>query len=104
MEKEKVKFDITEKNFLYDNILVKIVETEAVDDVLVDPRQYSDKPEIGRVVAVGAGRLQRDGAIVPLVVKVGDVVMFNRYSSTKYRNPLTREDFYVVREEDIVCY
>lgn len=104
MSNEKVKFDITQKKLLYDNILVRLVEVVKVDDVFKDPKQYSDKPEVGEVIAVGEGRLQESGAVVPCVVQVGDIVLFNKYSSVKYRNPATSEDLYCIREEDIVCH
>ena len=103
MAREKIEFDITKKKLLYDNILVRLVDVKKVDDVLVDPRQYDDKPEVGEVVSIGEGRLQANGTVVPLVVNVGDIVLFNKYSSVKYRNPATSEDMYCIREEDIVC-
>lgn len=102
--KEKIKLDITKKKLLYDNILVRIVDVVKVDDVLIDPRQYDDKPEVGEVIATGDGRLQSTGIIVPCVVQPGDIVLFNKYSSVKYRNPATSEDLLVVREEDIILH
>lgn len=104
MQKEKIKFDLTEKKLLYDNILVRLVDVIKVDDAVYDPKQYSDKPEVGQVVSVGEGRLMDDGTVVPLRIRVGEIVLFNKYSTVKYRNPATSEDLYVVREEDIVAH
>lgn len=101
---EKIKLDITKKTLLYDNVLVRIVDVVKVDDVLIDPRQYDDKPDVGEVIATGNGRLQENGNVVPCVVQVGDIVLFNKYSSVKYRNPATSEDLLVIREEDVICH
>ena len=101
---EKIEFDITKKTLLYDNILVRLIEVKKVDDILIDPKQYSDKPEVGQVILTGHGRLMENGEVAPLIVQVGDIVLFNKYSSVKYRNPATSEDFYCIREEDIVCH
>lgn len=103
MSSEKIVFDITTKKMLYDNILIKLVDVTVEDDILIDPQQYSDKPEIGKVISAGPGRMNIEGVLIPIAVQVGDIVLFNKYSSVKYRNPSTHEDFYVIREEDVVC-
>lgn len=104
MKDDKIVFDITTKKMLYDNVLITVVDTKTEDDPLMDINQYSDKPEIGKVVSCGPGRINRDGVLIPIAVSVGDIVLFNKYSSVRYRNPVTHEDFYVIREEDIVCH
>lgn len=85
---------------LYDNVLVEQVEQEDVDESgIIRPQNYEDKPEIGKVLSIGKGRLFDNGTIVPLEVKVGDIVYFNKYSSVKVR--LDTTDFFILREEDI---
>ena len=89
---------------LYDNILVKAITIEIVDDEtsLYRAQNYEDKPEIGEVIKVGTGRLFDNGTVVPLQVKVGDIVYWNKYSSVKVR--FGTEDYYLIREEDIQMY
>lgn len=88
---------------LYDNVLVEQYQVEDIDETgLVRPQNYEDKPEIGKVLSIGKGRLFDNGTVVPLDVKVGDLVYFNKYSSTKIR--LGTIDYYMIREEDIQGY
>lgn len=101
MAKPKSKLKIDNFNVLYDNIFVKGIEVAEVDGVLT-PSSYEDKPELGEVIKVGEGRIFDNGNIVPLRVSPGDVVYFNKYSSTKFR--LEGEDYFVVREEDVVAF
>lgn len=95
------KFKITDFTILYDNVLVKGIEIEERDGI-IKPAQYDDKPELGKVIAVGNGRIFDTGAVVPLQVQVDDTVYFNKYSHIKFN--FDGEDYYVVREEDIVGF
>lgn len=97
----KKNVDITKFHILYDNVFVKGINIEEKDGI-VKPAQYEDKPEIGEVISIGEGRIFENGSIVPLKVKTGDIVYFNKYSTTKFN--FDGEDFYVVREEDIIGY
>lgn len=99
--KQKNKFDITEFDMLYDNVLVKAIEIEEVSGI-IKPNQYEDKPELGEVVAVGHGKLTDKGELVPLSLMVGDTVYFNKYSTTKFRSEGL--DYYVIREEDCIGF
>jgi len=89
---------------LYDNVLIECnIDTSIVDEVgLYNPQGYEDKPEIGTVVTVGVGRILENGDVKPLQIRVGDIVYFNKYSTTKVR--LDTSDFYLIREEDIQGY
>jgi len=95
--------EIKVKNFnlLYDNIFVRAVKIEEADGIAI-PSKYDDKPELGEVINTGRGRLLEDGTVVPLEVKKGDTVYFNKYSTTKFN--IDGEDYYVVREEDVIGY
>lgn len=97
----KKNIDITKFNILYDNVLIRAVEITEKNGI-VKPAQYEDKPEIGEVLNVGEGRMLENGTIVPLKVKKGDTVFFNKYSSTKFN--FDGDDIYLVRQEDIVAY
>jgi chaperonin GroES len=89
---------------LYDNILVKAIDMETIDDKtgLIRSQGYEDKPEVGKVINVGEGRIFDNGTVVPLRIKKGDTVYWNKYSSVKIR--LGTEDYYLLREEDIQGY
>mgnify|MGYP001602563624 CR=1 FL=1 len=104
MKSKSVRFELLEKKLLYDNVLVRAVEVEKSDpdDILIDPLSYEQKPEIGEVVLVGEGRIFDNGTIVPMKVVVGDIVMFNKYASTKFR--VGGLDYYVIREEDCIAH
>jgi len=82
--------DITKYTLLHDNVLIKGIKVEEVDGI-INPDSYEDKPEIGEVISVGNVK-----------VYVGDKVLFNKYSTTKFN--LDGMDFFMVREEDIVGY
>jgi len=100
MLKQKSK-SLNPKDFeyLYDNVLVVPIVIDEVGNGLVRPQGYEDKPEIGEVVKVGEGRIFDNGVVVPLKVKVGDIVYFNKYSSVKIR--LDTTDYLILKEEDL---
>lgn len=90
-------------NYLYDHILVEPMSLDGIDeDGLVRPRGYDDKPELGIVMRIGEGRIFDDGTVVPLKVKEGDIVYFNKYSSVKVR--INTKDYLIIREDDIQGY
>lgn len=66
---------------------------------IVKPNQYEDKAEFGEIVLIGEGRIFDNGTVVPLRVKKGDIVLFQKYSAQKIRN--NGEDYLIIREEDI---
>lgn len=98
---KKNQLNLSKFNILYDNVLVKGIHVDEVDGVLI-PASYEDKPEIGEVLKIGTGRVFDNGTIIPLSIKIGDIVYFNKYTHTKFR--WEGQDYYVVREEDIVAY
>lgn len=95
------KINVSKFNILYDNVLVKGISLEERDGI-IKPDSYEDKPELGEVVKIGEGRIFDNGTVIPLKVKVGDIVYFNKYSVTKFNVDGT--DWFVVREEDICGY
>ena len=90
--------DLSGGRILYDNVLLKPIVVEEVG-LIKRPQQYDDKPEWGEVVACGEGRIFDNGTIIPLKVKVGDTVLFQKYSAQKIRHLGT--DYLLIREEDI---
>ena len=87
---------------LHDRILVKRVEEETKPaGGLFIPETAKEKPQRGEVVAAGNGKKTEDGKVLPLDVKVGDKVLFGKYSGTEVK--VDGEDFLMMREDDILA-
>ena len=85
---------------LHDRVVVKRVEAEEkTASGIVLPGAAAEKPDIGEVVAVGEGRRNEAGERVALDVKVGDKVLFGKYSGQTVK--VDGEELLVMREEDI---
>ena len=85
---------------LHDRIIVKRLEEESkTKGGLIIPDTAKEKPQQGKVVAVGAGR-REDGKVLPLDVKTGDTVLFAKYAGTEIR--LDGEDHLILREDDVL--
>lgn len=86
---------------LYDRILVRrIEEKESVKGGIIIPDTAKEKPQEGEVIAVGNGRKTEDGKVIPLDVKVGDRILFGKYSGTDIR--IDDEEFLILREEEVL--
>lgn len=86
---------------LHDRILVKrMAEEERTAGGLFIPDTAKEKPHRGEVVAAGKGRTTEDGKVMPLEVKVGDKVLFGKYSGTELK--LHGEEFLMMKEEEIL--
>ena len=86
---------------LYDRIVVKrIEEQETTHSGIVIPDSAKEKPQEGEVMAVGRGRRLDDGKIIALDVKVGDRILFGKYSG----NQITLEgtEYIIMREDDVL--
>lgn len=66
---------------------------------IILPDTAKEKPIEGKVVAVGGGKTSEDGKVTPLTVKVGDVVLYGKYSGTEIR--VDQDDYLIMRESDI---
>ena len=87
---------------LQDRIVVKRLEGESVTKGgIIIPDTAKEKPIQGRVVAVGNGKILKDGKIRPLDVKVGDVILFGKYSGNEVK--LDGEDHVLIREDDVLA-
>ncbi len=85
---------------LRDRVFVKFsAEEEKTAGGLYIPDAAKEKPQRGTVVAVGSGKVTDDGKRQPVDVKVGDTVLFDKYSGSKIR--IDDEDYLIIREEDI---
>ena len=87
---------------LADRVVVKPIERETVSKGgIVLPDTAKEKPQEGKVIAVGEGKLTDDGKRIPLDVKVGDVVIYAKYGGSEYK--LDDEDVMILRESDILA-
>jgi len=87
---------------LHDRVIVKRLEEERKSPGgIVIPDTAAEKPVQGRIVAVGKGKILEDGQIRPLDVKVGDKILFGKYSGTEVK--VEGEDLVVMREEDVMA-
>jgi len=86
---------------LHDRIVVRRMEEERTSaGGIVIPDSAAEKPIQGEVIAVGNGKIMDNGDTRALDVKVGDKVLFGKYSGTEVK--LDGEDFLVMREEDVM--
>jgi chaperonin GroES len=85
---------------LHDRVIVKrLEEEEKTKGGIIIPETAKEKPQEGRVIAVGPGK-RDDGKLVPLDVKEGDKILFGKYSGTEVK--LDGEEHLIMREEDIL--
>lgn len=86
---------------LHDRVVVRRIEQEKMSPGgIVIPDTAKEKPIQGEVVAVGNGKILENGEVRPLDVKVGDKVLFGKYSGTEVK--IGDEEMLVMREEDIM--
>jgi chaperonin GroES len=87
---------------LQDRIIVKRVEEETkTAGGLFIPETAKEKPQRGKIVAVGNGKKTEDGKVLPLDVKVGDTVLFGKYAGTEIN--VDGDDLLMMREDDILA-
>ena len=86
---------------LHDRVLVKRIEdAPARRGAIIIPDSAKEKPQEGKVIAVGKGRVSEDGKKIPLDVKAGDRVLFGKYSGNDIT--LDGEDLLILKEEDVL--
>ena len=87
---------------LYDRIVVKrIEERETTRNGIVIPDSAKEKPQQGEVLAVGRGKRLESGKVVDLDVKVGDRVLFAKYSGSETK--VLGAEYIIMREDDVLC-
>ncbi|MEA5097147.1 MAG: co-chaperone GroES [Burkholderiaceae bacterium] len=87
---------------LYDRIIVKRLdqETKTASGIVI-PDAAAEKPDQGEVLAVGSGRVSEDGKVRELTVKVGDQVLFGKYSGQTVK--IDGQEYLVMREDDVMA-
>jgi len=86
---------------LHDRILIKRIEEEEVRrGGIIVPDTAKEKPQEGKVIAVGHGKVTEEGKKIPLDVKAGDRVLFGKYSGSEVK--IDDEEYLILREEDVL--
>ena len=88
---------------LHDRIIVQRLDDESTHRVgmIVIPDSAKEKPQRGKVIAAGEGKLNDDGKRVPLDVKAGDLILFGKYTSQEVK--LDGEEFLIMREDEVLA-
>ena len=87
---------------LHDRVIVKRLDEDRTSPGgIVIPDTAAEKPVQGKIMAVGKGKILEDGNVRPLDVKVGDKILFGKYSGTEVK--LDGEELVVMREEDVMA-
>jgi chaperonin GroES len=87
---------------LHDRILVeRLEEQESVKGGIIIPDTAKEKPQEGNVIAVGTGKVTDEGKRLGLDVKVGDKILFGKYSGSEVK--VDDKDYLILREEDILA-
>ena len=86
---------------LHDRVLIKrLAEQDERHGSIVIPDSAKEKPQEGKVIAVGAGRVSDGGKHLPLTVKQGDRILFGKYSGSEVT--LAGEEYLIMKEEDVL--
>ncbi len=86
---------------LHDRILVqRLDEEETTKGGIIIPDSAKEKPQEGKVIAVGNGKVAEDGKVTPLDVKKGDKILFSKYAGTEVS--IDGEEHLIVREDDVL--
>ena len=87
---------------LADRLVVKPIEREEqTKSGIILPDTVKEKPQEGKVVAVGPGRLSEDGTRIAMDVKVGDIIIYSKYGGTEIK--VDDEELMILRESDILA-
>jgi chaperonin GroES len=87
---------------LHDRIVVeRLEEKEVKKGSIIIPDTAKEKPQEGKVVAVGNGKVSDDGKKIPLDVKTGDKILFGKYSGSEVK--IDEKEYLIMREEDVLA-
>ena len=86
---------------LYDRIVVRRKDAkETILGGIIIPDTAKEKPQQGKVLAVGNGRLEKDGKVTPLDVKAGDTILFGKYAGQEIK--IDGSEYLIIREEEVL--
>ena len=88
---------------LYDRVVIEPQEAEekTASGIYIPDTAQKDRPQIGKIVAVGQGKVLESGEIKPLTVKVGDTVLFGKYGPAEVTHE--GKDYLVAKEDEILA-
>ncbi len=87
---------------LHDRILIKRIEEEnKTSGGIIIPDTAKEKPQEGKVISVGNGKINEDGNVTPLDVKKGDKILFSKYAGSEVN--LDGEEHIIIREDDVLA-
>ena len=87
---------------LHDRVLIEVLDSsEKTAGGIIIPDTAQEKPQEGKVVAVGGGAKTEDGKLIPMDVKVGDKVLYGKYAGTEFK--FEGSDYLIMRESDILA-
>ncbi|HTW92500.1 MAG TPA: co-chaperone GroES [bacterium] len=86
---------------LQDRILVERIEEEVKKGGIIIPDSAKEKPQQGKVIAAGPGKVDEKGNRVPMEVKKGDTILFGKYSGNEIR--IGEEEHLIMREDDVLA-
>jgi chaperonin GroES len=87
---------------LHDRVIVeRLAEDEKTKGGIIIPDSAKEKPQRGKVIAVGKGKIAEDGSVRPLDLKEGDTILFGKYSGTEIK--IENEDRLIMREDDVLA-
>ena len=92
---------------LGNRVLIKRAEAKTTKGGILLPESAKEKPKIGEVVAVGPGKTDEDGKVLPMHVNIGDKVLFSAYAGTPVKNDQVKSDdvtteYLIMTEEEIL--
>jgi chaperonin GroES len=86
---------------LHDRVIVERIEdTEQRIGAIVIPDSAKEKPQQGKIVAAGNGRIEKDGRVTPLDVKAGDTILFGKYAGQEIK--IAGHEYFIMREEEVL--
>ncbi|KPK64220.1 molecular chaperone GroES [candidate division WOR_3 bacterium SM23_42] len=85
---------------LHDHILVERIEEEVKKGGIIIPDTAKEKPQQGKVIAVGSGRRDEKGNRIPPEVKKGDTILFGKYAGTEMK--IEDKEYLIIREDDVL--
>jgi chaperonin GroES len=88
---------------LHDRLIVRRLEEEGEQKIggIIIPDSAKEKPQKGKVIAAGNGKINDDGKRVPLDVKAGDLILFGKYTSQEVK--LDGQEYLIMREDEVLA-
>ncbi len=88
---------------LFDNVLIEPMKQEekTSSGILLPQTADKERPETGKVIAVGKGKKNKDGNLIPMVVKPGDKVLFTKYGPNEIK--VNNKEYLIARQDDILA-